>query len=276
MQKWSWQKIQEIAYLTIPHWAEEGVVIAFSARHGGVSQPPLDSLNMALHVGDEQELVWLNRQRFIELWDLRLEQMVCCQQVHGSQVACVSSDMAGLGAKDYLTSLTEIDAMATNESDIILATFYADCLPVFFYDPQKRAVAIAHSGWKGTMGKIVSNTVNTMIQAYGCKAENLEVFLGPGIGPCCFQIQADLAQKVAAVFPEFDVIIDRNREFFWDLSLSNRKILQQAGIDPQKIIDCGLCTSCNTDKFFSHRRENGKTGRMMAAIGLQHRGELSV
>jgi YfiH family protein len=269
LDKWIWQKEQEIDYITIPHWREQGVIMAFSSRNGGVSPSPFQSLNMGLHVGDQAELVWANRQRFIDLWCLGLEQMVCCQQVHGSQVVCVSSEMSGLGAKDYNTSISGIDAMITDQTGIILATFYADCQPVFFFDPQKRVVGLAHSGWKGTMGRIVSNTVNTMVHVYGSKAENLEVFIGPGIGPCCFQIQADLAKKVTAAFPEFDGIIDRNREISWDLSLTNRKILDQAGIDPNKIMECGLCTSCNKDSFFSYRRENGKTGRMMAVIGLQ-------
>jgi copper oxidase (laccase) domain-containing protein len=114
-----------------------------------------------------------------------------------------------------------------------------------------------------------------MVQVYGSKVEDLEVFIGPGIGPCCFQIQADLGQKVCAAFPEFDVIMYRNSEIFWDLSLTNRKILEQIGIEPDKILECGLCTSCNTDRFFSYRRENGKTGRMMAAIGLQQWGRYS-
>lgn len=273
MDKWIWQKEQKIDYITIPHWREQGVIMAFSARHGGVSPPPFQSLNMGLHVEDRAELVLANRKRLLDLWDLGLQQLVCCQQIHGSQVVCVSQEMTGLGAKDYSTSIPDMDAMTTDHAGIILATFYADCLPVFFFDPQKRVVGIAHSGWKGTMGRIVSNTVNTMVQVYGSKAENLEVFIGPGIGPCCFQVQADLAKKVTAAFPEFDVIMDRNREIFWDLSLTNFKILCQAGVDPHKIMDCGICTSCNTDSFFSHRRENGETGRMMAAIGLQHRGE---
>ncbi|MGI6420985.1 MAG: peptidoglycan editing factor PgeF [Syntrophomonadaceae bacterium] len=275
MDKWIWQNEQEIDYITIPHWREQGVIIAFTARQGGVSSPPYQSLNMALHVGDQAELVWANRKRLAGIWDLSLEQMVCCQQIHGSQVACVNSEMAGLGAKDYGTSIPGVDALTTDQTGIILATFYADCLPIFYFDPRQRVVGIAHSGWKGTMGRIAVKAVNTMVQVYGSKVEDLEVFIGPGIGPCCFQIQADLGQKVCAAFPEFDVIMYRNSEIFWDLSLTNRKILEQIGIEPDKILECGLCTSCNTDRFFSYRRENGKTGRMMAAIGLQQWGRYS-
>jgi YfiH family protein len=265
LDKWIWQNEQEIDYITIPHWREQGVIIAFTARQGGVSSPPYQSLNMALHVGDQAELVWANRKRLAGIWDLSLEQMVCCQQIHGSQVACVNSEMAGLGAKDYGTSIPGVDALTTDQTGIILATFYADCLPIFYFDPRQRVVGIAHSGWKGTMGRIAVKAVNTMVQVYGSKVEDLEVFIGPGIGPCCFQIQADLGQKVCAAFPEFDVIMYRNSEIFWDLSLTNRKILEQIGIEPDKILECGLCTSCNTDRFFSYRRENGKTGSIISS-----------
>ncbi len=269
MDKWIWKKRQQIHYITIPHWLEQGVNIGFSTRNSGVSQPPFYSLNMGLHVGDRQESVIRNRQQFMSVLGIGLDRVVCCQQVHGSNVACINGEQAGRGAENYDTSLPGIDAMITSTPGIMLAAFYADCIPVFFFDPVKRAVAIAHSGWKGTMNRIVVNTLQSMVEGLGCEPFDIEVFIGPGIGRCCFQIQPDLSEKVSKVFPEFDGIMDRNREIYWDLRLTNRNILIEAGINPVKIIDCGLCTSCRTDMFYSHRKEHGKTGRMMAAIGLR-------
>ncbi len=269
MDKWFWEKYQQISYITIPDWLEQGVNIGFSTRQGGESQPPFNSLNMGLHVGDNQEAVIVNRQRFMRLFDIGMDRVVCCQQVHGSSVAYINGEQAGQGAENYDASLPGIDAMVTETPGIILATFYADCIPVFFFDPVKRAVAIAHSGWKGTMDRIVLNTVKTMMERFRCDPSDIEVFIGPGIGRCCFQIHPDLSEKVSKAFPEFDDIMYRNSKIYWDLRLTNQKILIGAGINPIKIIDCGLCTSCRTDLFFSHRKENGKTGRMMAAIGLQ-------
>ena len=137
MDKWIWQNEQEIDYITIPHWREQGVIIAFTARQGGVSSPPYQSLNMALHVGDQAELVWANRKRLAGIWDLSLEQMVCCQQIHGSQVACVNSEMAGLGAKDYGTSIPGVDALTTDQTGIILATFTPTACPYSISTPGK-------------------------------------------------------------------------------------------------------------------------------------------
>ncbi len=269
MNKWIWKKYQGVEYIAIPDWSEKGVNIAFSARHGGDSQPPFHSLNMGLHVGDNPESVIGNRRQFMNIVGLDLDRMVCCQQVHGSRTAKINEVQAGRGAKDYAASLPGIDAMATGTPGLILSAFYADCIPVFFFDPINRAVAIAHAGWKGTMDRIVLNTVQTLLEGFGCKPGDIEAFIGPGIGRCCFQIHPDLAEKVSKAFPEFDDIIDKNSKIYWDLRLTNQKILIKAGIKPEKIIDCGLCTSCRTDRFFSYRRENGETGRMMAAIGLR-------
>lgn len=269
MDKWIWEKNQLISYITIPHWSEQGVNIGFSARHGGASHHPFHSLNMGLHVGDQQESVLCNRRQFAGIFRIGLDKVVCCEQVHGSQVAHVDMEQGGRGAENYNTSLPGIDALVTRTPGIMLATFYADCIPVFFFDPVTRAVAIAHSGWKGTMDRIVLNTLQSMVQRLGSKLGDIEVFLGPGIGPCCFQIAPDLSEKVSKAFVEFDGIMYRNGEIYWDLRLTNWHILIQAGINPVKIIDCGLCTSCRTDLFYSHRREKGNTGRMMAAIGLR-------
>ncbi len=269
MYKWIWENYRGIQYITIPHWLEQGIDIGFSSRHTGASHHPFHSLNMGLHVGDNPISVIRNRHEFMSVFGIGLEQVVCCQQVHGSSVAYVNRQQAGRGAEDYETVLPGIDAMVTNTPGIMLAAFYADCIPVFFFDPIKSAVAIAHSGWKGTMDKIVLNTLQTMVEEFGSDIVDIEVFLGPGIGPCCFQIQPDLSEKVSKVFPEFDGIMDRNREIYWDLRLTNINILIEAGIKPDKIIDCGICTSCRTDLFYSHRREKGRTGRMMAAIGLR-------
>ncbi|KUG02714.1 hypothetical protein ASZ90_019908 [hydrocarbon metagenome] len=269
MDKWIWDKYLGMEYITIPHWLEQGIDIGFSTRHSGASLHPFHSLNMGLHVGDDPVSVIRNRQEFTNIFGIGLNRVVCCEQVHGSSVAYIDGELAGRGAEDYYTSLPAIDAMVTNTPGVMLAAFYADCIPVFFLDPLKRAVAIAHSGWKGTRDRIVANTLQTMVEQFGSDIVDIEVFLGPGIGRCCFQIQPDLAEKVSKVFPGFDGIMYRNREIFWDLRLTNRNILIEAGIKPMKIIDCGICTSCRTDSFYSHRREKGKTGRMMAAIGLR-------
>jgi len=268
MARWIWKKSDKIKYITIPEWTRQGVNIGFTARHGGESAAPFDSLNMGLHVSDDSQKVLANRRSMFNIFNTDISQVVCAQQVHNCQVAVVDKAHAGMGAEIYDTVLPGIDAMVTNTPGIMLAAFYADCIPIYFFDPAKMVVALAHSGWKGTMGRIAANTVDAMCEYFQSRPRDIEVFIGPGIGKCCFQIQPDLFEKVSKEFAGFDGIINRNKECSWDLKLTNKKILIDRGINPEKIVDCDLCTSCYTDVFYSHRRENGQTGRMAAVIGL--------
>jgi YfiH family protein len=271
MPDFAWINIDGIRYITLPHWAEQGVNVAFSTRLGGVSQSPYNTLNFGLHVGDRRHDVIENRRRFLKLFSLTPEDMVCCEQVHGNSVAIVGEEEKGRGAVDYYTALPGYDAMVCRTPGILLSTFYADCVPIYLFDPGERVVAIAHSGWKGTMGQIAVQSLRVMEREFGCSPENTEVFIGPGIGGCCFQIGQDLVKQVKEEFPGLDGILRCELgEYTWDLPLTNRLMLQDNGVRPKNIIDCGLCTSCNPKVFFSYRREKGKTGRMAAVIGLNY------
>ncbi len=271
MPSFAWKNKDGIRYITLPHWVEQGVNIAFSTRLGGVSQPPYNTLNFGLHVGDRKADVIENRRRFLKLFLLTPEDMVCCEQVHGNSVAIVGKDEQGRGAQEYYTSLPGYDAMVCRTRGIMLSTFYADCIPIYFFDPSQRVIAIAHSGWKGTMGKIAVQTLRVMQTEFGCSPENTEVFIGPGIGNCCFQIGEDLAKQVKEEFPGQNGILKYvYNKYTWNLQLTIRLMLQDNGVRPENIIDCGLCTVCNPEVFFSYRREQGETGRMAAVIGLNY------
>lgn len=271
MPDYKWINTDNIHYITVPHWAQEGVSVAFSARLGGVSQLPYNTLNLGLHVGDNMDNVIENRRRYLELFSFTPENMICCEQVHGNLVAVVGKEEQGRGALDYHTSLPGYDAMVCNTPGIMLTTFYADCIPIYLFDPWQRVVAIAHSGWKGTMGRIAVQTLRVMQKEYGCSPENIEVFIGPGIGVCCFQIGEELVKQVKEEFSGFNGILKyESNEYAWDLQLTNRFMLQEDGIKSENIIDCQLCTACNPEIFFSYRREQGKTGRMAAVIGLNY------
>lgn len=267
---WTWQENKGVKYISIPEWNRQGVRMGFSARQGGCSESPYESLNLGLHVGDDREKVIANRQALVDVFAVSLEQMVCCQQVHGKEVALVDANAAGRGSVIYDTALPGCDAMVCNTPGLLLATFYADCFPVFFFDPVKRAVALAHSGWKGVMGRIVVETLNKMARDFGSKPQDIQVFIGPGIQKCCFEVQPDLANKVRQEFSSMtDIIYNKESEHRWDLPETIRQTLMQAGITEPNLLNCGLCTSCCTDLFYSYRRENAVTGRMAAIIGLK-------
>lgn len=271
MLQWQWNRKNKVEYISLPLWEEAGVKTAFTARHGGVSQSPYQSLNLAYHVGDSSAAVGENRSRLTELLGCEVKDMVCGQQVHGSRIEVVDQRHAGRGARSYDSALRDCDALITSTPGVLLAAFYADCIPIFLFDPGQRVVAVVHSGWKGTMAAIAPAAVRVMSAAFGSKTKNIRAFIGPGIASCCFRVQADLAKKVQDEFGRFSGIIDNDEKgFTWNLKANNFMLLGEAGLDAGNIIDCGICTSCNTETFFSYRREQGITGRMAAAIVLQH------
>lgn len=270
MLNWQWKNFEGIEYMTIPQWEEQGVQILFTGRHAGNSIHPYSSLNMALHVGDEDKNVLENRKHVMKIFSSKINDIVCCEQVHGSDVAVVDKTHQGRGALEYSSALAGFDAMITNKPGLFLSLFFADCFPVFLFDPVKKAIAMVHSGWKGTIKKIVINAVESMKREYKVNPVDIQGFIGPGILRCCFEISDQLAESVNQEFPEFDEILSNNNgQYSWDLARTNYNLLLSAGLPGENILVSDLCTKCHNDKFFSYRAEAGKTGRMAAIIGLK-------
>lgn len=272
MQAWICRDREGIKFITQPDWQQAGVDLGFSTRMGGVSPGAYDSLNLGLHVGDRDELVRENRRRFLAGFDANLEDTVCCQQVHGSRVSHIDKTDRGRGACTLDTAIADCDALITNQPGIYLLSFYADCVPVYFYDPLNRAIGIAHCGWQGTMAGIVLETLEAMRKEYQTVAEQAEIFIGPGIGACCFYIQKDLVRHVHAELGHLHDIISEDAEGLvtWDLQETNRQLLVAGGVREDNISVCKICTSCHPEWFYSHRREHGNTGRMGALLGLRY------
>jgi hypothetical protein len=267
-----------IAFCTSPLLRPHGhidwdIFHGFTHRTGGTSEGSFRSLNLGLHVGDDQATVRENRARLMREFEGKVDWMVCAEQVHGARVAVVTEKDLGRGATDYATALPQTDSIVTNMAEIFLTLFFADCLPVFFADKRKtfsplgfyespNAVGIAHAGWRGLNGGVLENTVVTMREAFGTRSENLVAYVGPGIGPCCFEV----GPEVAACFPEDAHAV--NGKPHVNLPQAARRRLERAGIPASRIDVSGLCTACHPDRFFSHRRDHGKTGRMAGFIGL--------
>lgn len=272
MSEWQLYKQDDFTFLSLEHWQQAGVDMAFSTRWGGFSEAPFASCNLGLHVGDAADKVLRNRQRFLQIFQADLGQAVCCQQVHGDRVAAVGKAQLGQGAFIYEQSLLGYDAMITNEPGVFLLAFYADCLPVYLFDPVHRAIGLAHSGWKGTMDCIASKTLYAMKESYNSCSEDIYAAIGPGIGSCCFQISEDLAEKVDLCFSDFHDIIKRKETsgIYWDLADTIRQTLTRQGVHPARISSAGICTACHPENFFSYRREQGKTGRMGALLALTY------
>jgi polyphenol oxidase len=226
-----------------------GMVHGFSTRPGGVSGRPFDSLNLGLNTEDGPDAVEENLGRFCAAVRITRERIAFTKQVHGDRVQAVRAP--GVHG--------ETDALVTDLPGLILSVQVADCVPVFLHDPVRKAVGIAHAGWKGSALEIAAKTVRAMTDAFGSGPGDIRAAIGPSIGPCCYEVGAEVAEKFPAEY------LNGNKLDLWRY---NHDLLMRTGIPPERVSMSGLCTRCHNGWFFSHRAENGKTGRMLGVIGV--------
>jgi YfiH family protein len=264
---------------TIASWMEQysELTVGFTSRHGGVSQAPYATLNSGLHVNDVPEHVIRNRELIAEAVGQPFEAFTYAEQVHGNEVTIVSLQEKGMGRASRETAIQAKDGFITNEKGIVLCAQFADCVPIFFYDPVKRVAGLAHAGWKGSVLNISMATISLMTHTFGSQATDIRAAIGPSIRACCYEVDETVANRVTHVLMDIKasseerqaVMVDKgNGKYMLNLQELNRKLLLQAGILSSHIEVSQLCTSCSTDLFFSHRKEGGSTGRMIAWIGL--------
>ncbi|MDF2963646.1 MAG: multicopper polyphenol oxidase [Paenibacillus sp.] len=266
----------------IKGWMEKdsGLTAGFTSRHGGVSDQPYGSLNCGLHVQDTPGDVISNRLRLAEALHAQGNDCTYAEQVHGNEVEVITKEHAGAGFHSREDAIQSRDAFITDNTGMFLHALFADCVPLYFYDPVHRAVGLAHAGWKGTVLQIAKKTIEAMQREYGSQPEKITAAIGPSIQSCCYEVDEVVLCKVREVMADLAIVNDDDigvSQIYMDLSdgkykLSlqqlNRQIMIKAGIVPAHIEISSLCTSCRTDLFFSHRKEGGKTGRMAAWIGL--------
>ncbi|MEX2415820.1 MAG: peptidoglycan editing factor PgeF [Paenibacillaceae bacterium] len=241
----------------------DGLSVGFTSRLGGVSQHPMKSLNCALHVGDRIEDVIANRQLVAEGAGFTFDAWTCAEQVHGNAIKKVTLRDKGAGKHTRDQAIQDTDALISNESGVMLAAFFADCVPLYFIDPVHHAIGLAHAGWKGTALHIAERTIEAMQREFGSQPEHLLTAIGPSIGVCCYEVNDQVIEQLDCEPPAKQ----ENGRYMLDLKETNRQFMIRAGILPINIEISEWCTSCNTDLFYSHRAENGQTGRMTAWIG---------
>ncbi|WP_336761863.1 peptidoglycan editing factor PgeF [Paenibacillus sp. USHLN196] len=272
--------------LYVAPWRDqfEKLTVGFTTRHGGVGNVPYASLNCAYHVGDNPEVVLNNRRLVTEKLGFAAEAWTCGEQVHGKHVAVITAEDRSRGLLDRQSALQDTDGLVTNVPGVLLTSFYADCVPLYFYDPVQQAVGLAHAGWKGTVAGIAVSMVETMEREYGSRRQDIRAAIGPSIGDCCYEVDEAVMQHVRVWFedsPVNDKYEDsaskqvyrpvNNGKTMLNLKECNRHIMMKAGIMPDHIECTTWCTSCHPELFFSYRKENGVTGRMASWIGLEER-----
>lgn len=246
-----------------------GLVAGFTTKHDGVSSFPSEALNLAFHVGDLEENVQKNRERLAEQLNFPVQHWVSSEQVHGTDISLITSNERGKGAYSLETCISKTDGLITRESDVLLTLCYADCVPLFFIDPETKWIGVAHAGWKGTTGNMASKMVKALCEQ-GAKASQIQVAVGPSICRECYKVDQRVISAVDAVLTEQDPKPYQELEvgqFSLDLKELNVQLLKNAGIPETNILSTGYCSSCDQELFFSHRRDRGKTGRMLSFIG---------
>lgn len=267
------RKNGEVVYLTFPALERETAVYhGFSTRFGGVSEGIYHSMNLSFTRGDQEEAVKENFCRISSAIGFPSESIVTSDQTHTTNVRVVTEEDRGCGITKP-RSYTDVDGMVTNVPGLTLATFYADCVPLYFYDPVHRAIGLSHSGWRGTVGKIGKVTVETMARVYGTKPEDVLAAIGPSICQECYEVSADVIEQFRGAFEEKDwndlFYAKENGKYQLNLWKSNEKIFLEAGILPEHISLSNLCTCCNPKFLFSHRASHGKRGNLAAFLGIQ-------
>lgn len=223
----------------------------FTTRPGGASPPPWDALNLGGAVGDAPERVAENWRRLEAATGLGFARV---RQVHGARA--VRADAPSAPAE-------EADAVVSLRPGVAACVSVADCVPVLLADPESGAVAAVHAGWRGTLARAAAEGVRALRREAGAPPERLLAAVGPSIGPCCYEVSPELAARFRA---ELGPVVREDGGVRLDLWAANRRVLEEAGLRPDRIEVLGRCTSCEAALFFSHRRDAGRTGRQVAFI----------
>lgn len=234
-------------------------------RLGGVSAAQFQSLNVGSTVGDDLDNVRTNRKRMCAALDTHDDLTRTTWQVHGADVVAVR---AGEPRPD---ELPKADGIITADAGVPLVMRFADCVPILLFDPVRRAVGIAHAGWRGTAVGIGPATVRAMEDAYGSRPADIIAGIGPSIGPCHYEVGPEVVAQIGDAFRDghefFHTPADGAGKAHFDLWAANVRALKEAGVG--QIDVAGICTACRLDEFYSHRAEAGRTGRFGALIMIR-------
>ncbi|ONI38385.1 hypothetical protein AN640_02615 [Candidatus Epulonipiscium fishelsonii] len=249
-------------------WNDSQIVSFFTTKEGGASEGYFSSLNLGFKSGDDLNVVKQNYKLLAQKLGIPYESMTCSAQVHETNIKQVTYEDRGNGVI-FPNKWDSVDGIYTMEKDITLVTHYADCVPLFFYAPKHHLIGLAHAGWRGTVNKICEKMVKIWNEKHNVAYEDIQVGIGPSIGACCFEVNADVSEPFVNTFGKADFIkFKENGKANIDLWECNERMLQNLGIYNIQIAN--ICTCCNSDKYFSHRKTQGKRGLMGAIMYLRY------
>ena len=262
-----------VPYLYFPALEETGCVVnGFSTRLGGVSRGDWATMNFSFTRGDDPEAVRENYRRMAAALGVDVNRMVLSHQTHTTNVRRVTEEDAGKGVvreRDY----TDVDGLITNVPGITLVTFYADCVPLYFVDPVRRAIGLSHSGWRGTVNRMGRVTVEAMGKAFGSDPKDIVACIGPSICRDCYEVGPEVAEAFENAFEpaKHSEILEEKPDgkFLLDLWRANAIVMEEAGILPERIHMTDICTHCNPELLYSHRRTGESRGNLCAFLSLK-------
>jgi polyphenol oxidase len=245
------------------------VIHAFTTREGGYSKGVFKGLNLGFLTEDFNGNVLKNHALLAKTVGFDLEDTVFSHQVHGTDVRVVTQKDLRKGGQLEEISVA-FDGMVCREKNVILMSFFADCVPLFFYDPKKEAIGLAHAGWKGSLNGIGARMVEVLGKEFGCHPEDIEVTLGPSIGDCCFEVGQEVYALFKQAYPKPEYYQHKtDTTVHIHLGEILKESLKTVGMTEKNIYQSGICTKCSNELFFSHRAQNNKAGRMVGLIGLK-------
>ncbi len=240
----------------------------FTGRMGGVSKFPEGNLNLSFARGDSKELVLKNYELLSVATGIPLSEMVISAQVHDNRVRVVDQVDAGKGIL-FENDSKGYDGLVTNVKRVALIAFYADCTPIYLYDTKSEVIGLVHAGWRSTVKDIMSSTVETMKEKYGCRTENFAVVIGPRIRECCFEVGEDVYYEYTNTFKNIGKWLTRiDNKWYIDNSGVIKQRLKELGVPEESIFTSDFCTKCRKDLFFSHRGDNGACGCQVAIMRM--------
>ena len=261
------KEVNGVPFLTYPLLEHTGVVThGFSTRLGGVSTGYCSTMNISTTRGDDPKAIEENKRRLATAIGVDADSFTYTNQTHTTNVAVVEP-------KDRGRRFLETDGLVTNVPGICLVTFYADCVPLYFVDPVKKAIGLSHSGWRGTVHKMGKVTVETMRDAYGTRPEDVIAAIGPSICQDCYEVSEEVIEQFRNNFEKSlwsELFYQKeNGKYQLNLWKANQVVLMEAGIKKEHIAVTNVCTHCNPDIFFSHRTTWDQRGNLSALLALK-------
>ncbi|MGN0299544.1 MAG: peptidoglycan editing factor PgeF [Lachnospiraceae bacterium] len=261
-------------YLYFPMLEKCGIVHhGFSTRLGGVSSGYFATMNLGFHRGEPWEVVTENYKRICRAMGMDWQKAVISHQTHTTNVRVVTAEDAGCGIireRPY----QDVDGFVTNVPGIVLVTFYADCVPLYFVDPVHRAIGLSHSGWRGTTQQMGPHTLEVMREQYGTQPEDVLACIGPSICGDCYEVGDEVAEVFAAMFTPEETnqvlkVGERAGKYLLNLWKANELLLLEAGVKPQHLSVTDICTKCNPKLLYSHRVMGNDRGNLAAFLSLK-------